>query len=62
MSWWEILLIIAAAGFVVAVAVTSFIRKKRGKGSCCDCGGNCSACAGCKRAPDPPKTDHTQSP
>ncbi len=61
MSWWEILLIIAAAGFVVAVAAVSIVRRKQGKSSC-DCGGNCAACAGCKYKQPPEKTDHTQSP
>ena len=50
MSWWEILLIVAAAGFVVAVAVGSVIRKKQGKSSC-DCGGNCAMCPACKHTP-----------
>ena len=66
MSWWEILLIIAAAGFVVTVFVVSVIRRKQGKSSC-DCGGNCSACMGCHcaacDAKEPPKkSDHTPSP
>ena len=43
MSWWEILLIIAAAGFVVAVIAGSYIRKKTGKISC-----DCAGCAGCE--------------
>ena len=42
MSWWEILIVIAAAGFVVAVAAVSVIRKKQGKHSC-----DCGSCAGC---------------
>ena len=66
MSWWEILIIIAAAGFVVAVATVSIIRRKQGKSSC-DCGGNCAACKGhgcaaCAPKEPPEKTDHTQSP
>ena len=48
MLWYEILLIIAAAGFVVGVCVWQIIRKKQGKGGC-DCGcsncpGSCSSC------------------
>ena len=50
MSWWEILIIIAAAGFVVGVIVWRIIRKKQGKPSCCDCGGNCSVCPACANA------------
>ena len=46
MSWWEILIIVAAAAFVVGVAIYSIVRKKQGKNSCgCDCG--CSGCNGC---------------
>lgn len=48
MQWYEILLIVAAAAFVVGVIVWQIIRKKQGKGGC-DCGcshcsGNCFAC------------------
>ncbi len=51
MSWWEILIIIAAAGFVVAVAAISVVRRKQGKSSC-DCGcASCPHCAACKRPP-----------
>ncbi len=47
MSWWEILLIIAACAFVVGVIAASVIRRKQGKTGCgCDCGG-CSGCSGC---------------
>ena len=48
MTWWEILIIIGAAAFVVAVTVASIIRKKRGKTGC-GCG--CENCTGCSRAP-----------
>ena len=46
MTWWEILIIVAAIAFVVSVTVYNVIRKKKGKNSCgCDCG--CSGCQGC---------------
>ncbi len=54
MGIWEILLIIACAAIVVGVAVTSYIRKKRGKGSC-DCGCDCAHCNACKHARKPDK-------
>ncbi len=48
MSWWEILLIIAAALFVAAVIGVSLYRKSKGKTSCgCDCA-NCAGCSACK--------------
>ncbi len=54
MSWWEILIIVAAAAFVVGVIVMSVIRKKQGKTSCdCGCGGNCAACHGCASSKEP---------
>ena len=47
MSWWEILLIVAAGAFVVTVVTYNIIRKKKGKGGCgCGCSG-CSSCPGC---------------
>ena len=54
MSWWEILIIVAAAGFVVAVTATAICNKARGKHSC-DCGGNCAGCAGCSARPKEPR-------
>lgn len=50
MSWWEILIIIAACAFVVGVIAASVIRKKQGR-SGCDCGGcaGCTGCAACNR-------------
>ena len=60
MSWWEILIIIAACAFVVGVIAASVIRKKQGKTGCgCDCGGcaGCSGCAACashKKSEDKP--------
>lgn len=51
MSWWEILIIVLAAGFVVGVAVTTVIRKKKGKMGC-DCGcSSCPHCAACHKTP-----------
>ena len=44
MTWWEILLIVAAALFVIGVIVWQAIRRMQGKGGC-DCG--CSSCDGC---------------
>ncbi len=49
MSWWEILIIIAAVAFVVGVIAVGIIRKKQGKTSC-DCGGDCSGCSCCSHA------------
>lgn len=46
MQWYEILLIVLAAGFVIGVVAWRVIARKRGKGGC-DCGFDCSACAGC---------------
>ncbi len=57
MSWWEILIIIAACAFVVGVIAASVIRKKQGKTGCgCDCGG-CSGCSGCSAC-----TPRTETP
>ncbi len=47
MSWWEILIIVLAAGFVVAVTVGSIVRRKHGKSGCgCDCS-SCPSCPHC---------------
>ena len=71
MSWWEILIIIAACAFVVGVIAASVIRKKQGKTGCgCDCGGcaGCSGCAACashkkpEDKPDEPNKPTRQSP
>jgi len=49
MKWYEILLIVAAAAFVIGIAVWQIIRKVKGKGGC-DCGcSDCSACAACRK-------------
>lgn len=53
MQWYEILIIVLAAAFVVGVITRSVLRKKKGKSGCgCDCGscGGCSACASRKEA------------
>lgn len=48
MQWYEILIIVLAAAFVLGVIIMSLIRKKQGKSSCgCDCSG-CSGCSACK--------------
>ena len=48
MQWYEILIIVLAATFVLGVAIMTIIRKKQGKSSCgCDCGYG-GACSGCK--------------
>ncbi len=70
MTWYEILIIIAACLIVVGVIVSAIIRKKHGKTGCgCDCGG-CAGCSGCsacaahgKREEDEDPKKHTrQSP
>ena len=39
MTWYEILIIIAACLIVIGVIVASVVRKKQGKTGCgCDCG------------------------
>ncbi len=49
MKWYEILLIVAAAAFVVGVTVWQIIRKVKGKGGC-DCGcSDCSSCPACRK-------------
>lgn len=48
MNWYEILIIVCAAGFVAAVVIWQVIRKLHGK-SGCDCGcANCSGCSACR--------------
>lgn len=52
MTWYEILIIVAAAAFVVGVAIYTIVRKKQGKSSCgCDCG-CCSGCPAKKKDPN----------
>ena len=57
MTWWEILIVIAAAGFVVAVAAFSIRRKMQGKSSCDGCSGCCASCHMCH-----PKTEEKKDP
>ncbi len=47
MQWYEILIIVLAAGFVVGVAAWRIVRRMHGKTGCDECGGCCSHCAGC---------------
>lgn len=50
MTWYEILIIVLAAAFVVGVFGWRIVRKKQGKGGC-DCGcSDCSHCAACSAA------------
>ncbi len=46
MTWYEILIIVLSAAFVLGVAAWQIIRRKKGKGGC-DCG--CNGCSGCPR-------------
>ncbi len=68
MHWYEILIIIFAALFVIGVVVWQIVLKVQGK-SGCDCG-SCSHCNGCTACSAGKKTPlqegdnnrHTQSP
>lgn len=51
MTWYEILIIVAASAFVIGVVVWQIVRKKQGKGGCDECGGSCSHCSGCSACP-----------
>lgn len=52
MQWYEILLIVAAAAFVVGIAVWQIVRRVKGKGGC-DCGcANCPGCSSCHTRKD----------
>ena len=48
MQWYEILVIVLAAAFVVGVGVWQIIRRKKGKVGC-DCCSDCADCSRCKR-------------
>ena len=69
MTWYEILIILAACRTLSGVIAASVIRRKHGKTGCgCDCGG-CSGCSGCasckpenKDGPDNLKQHTQQSP
>ncbi|MBR7186093.1 MAG: hypothetical protein IKD43_01155 [Clostridia bacterium] len=52
MSWLEILIIIAAAMFVLAVIVNSIVRRIQGKRGCGYCS-SCSSCRECKHISAP---------
>lgn len=54
MLWYEILIIVLACAFVAGVAIWQIVRRKKGKGGCCDCQ-NCSHCASCKSRKDEQK-------
>lgn len=57
MTWYEIVIIAAAALFVLGVVIASVIRKKKGRTGC-DCCGNCAGCSACR--PPAQKDKHTQ--
>ena len=46
MEWWEILLVVAIAGFAIGTMIVATIKRKQGKSSCCSdctsCGYRCS--------------------
>ncbi len=63
MTWYEILIIIAACAIVIGVIAASILRKKHGKTGCgCDCGGcpGCAGCSACRSAADKETKQHTQ--
>ena len=63
MTWYEILIIIAACAVVIGVIAASVVRKKHGKTGCgCDCGGcpGCAGCSACRSAADKETKQHTQ--
>ena len=48
MTWYEILIILAACAIVIGVIAASVIRRKHGKTGCgCDCSG-CAGCTACR--------------
>ena len=50
MTWYEILIIVLAAAFVIGVFGWRIARKKQGRGGC-DCGcSDCSHCTACSAA------------
>lgn len=58
MTWWEILIIIAVAAFVVGYIVCAAVRRKRGKGGCgCGCDG-CAGCSACRKPPEDAQSTH----
>ena len=63
MTWYEVLIIIAACAVVIGVIAASVVRKKHGKTGCgCDCGGcpGCAGCSACRSAADKETKQHTQ--
>ncbi len=52
MNAWEIVLIIACVLIVLGVIVGSFVRKKKGKSSCCS---ECSSCPYANKCADKSK-------
>ena len=63
MTWYEVLIIIAACAIVIGVIAASVVRKKQGKTGCgCDCGGcsGCAGCSACRSAADKETKQHTQ--
>ena len=63
MTWYEILIILAACAIVIGVIAASVIRRKHGKTGCgCDCGGcpGCAGCSACRSAADKETKQHTQ--
>lgn len=50
MTWYEILIIVLAAAFVIGVLGWRIVRKMQGRGGC-DCGcSDCSHCTACSAA------------
>ena len=47
MQWYEILIIVLAASFVVGIGIWQIVRRKKGKGGC-DCCSDCTHCPHCK--------------
>lgn len=58
MTWWEILIIVLIAAFVVGYIAYAIVRRKQGKGGC-DCCGGCSGCSGCSVRPKPDETQQS---
>ena len=50
MTWWEILIIIAVAAFVVGYIVWAAVRRKRGNG--------CAGCSACRKPPEDTQCTH----
>ena len=60
MTWWEILIIVLIAAFVVGYIAYAIVRRKQGKGGC-DCCGGCSGCSDCSACRPKPEDDTQQS-